>query len=76
MDPMGNFSVLSTLKLIKALFLIHEEAVFHINFKYHLHYFQKLLMSAVSSLGKLWIPAAEKPIFHVTTYPTAGTLII
>lgn len=42
MDAMGNFSVLSTLKLIKALSLMYEEAECHANFKHHLHYFQKL----------------------------------
>lgn len=42
MDAMGNFSVLSTLKLIKALFLMYEEAECHANFKHHLRYFQKL----------------------------------
>jgi len=69
MDPMGNFSVLSTLKLIKVLFLIYEEVVFHINFRHHLHYFQKLLMSAFSSWGELWKPAAEEPVLHTTTQP-------
>lgn len=34
MDAMGNFSVLSTLKLIKALFLTCEEAECHANFKH------------------------------------------
>lgn len=42
MDAMGNFSVLSTLKLIKALFPMYEEVECYANFKHHLRYFQKL----------------------------------
>lgn len=59
---MGNFSVLSTLKWITALFVGYEEDVFHIHFKSHRCCSPKLLRSAASSLGDLWGPAADRPL--------------
>lgn len=51
MDPMGNFSVLSTSKSIKVLFLRHEEDVCYANVKHHLRHFQKLLGCQAFPLG-------------------------